>query len=129
MMKFDHAALQVQNMDRAIAFYTEKLSFKLDHRAINEEEQEEYAFITAGDVRIELIQDLTNEYQLPVLKKPFCPHLCVEVDNMEDAGRMLEKKEIPIVRGPLKIEHEETWVYFSDPDHNVLEFIQWYNKK
>ncbi|RKR82017.1 methylmalonyl-CoA epimerase [Mucilaginibacter gracilis] len=128
-MKFDHAALQVQNMDRAIAFYTEKLGFTLNHRAINQEEQEEYAFISAGNVRIELIQDLTNDYTLPILKKPFCPHLCVEVEDLEVAVRDLEAMEIPILRGPLEIENEETWVYFSDPDHNVLEFIQWYNKK
>jgi len=128
-MKFDHAALQVQNMDRAIAFYTEKLGFTLNHRAINQEEQEEYAFISAGDVRIELIQDLTNDYTLPILKKTFCPHLCVEVEDLEVAVRDLEAMEIPILRGPLEIENEETWVYFSDPDHNVLEFIQWYNKK
>ncbi|EHQ24815.1 VOC family protein [Mucilaginibacter paludis] len=129
MMKFDHAALQVQNMDRAIAFYTEKLGFTLNNRAINQEEQEEYAFISAGNVRIELIQDLTNDYTLPILKKPFCPHLCVEVEDLEVAVRDLEAMEIPILRGPLEIENEETWVYFSDPDHNVLEFIQWYNKK
>lgn len=128
-MKFDHAALQVQNMDRAIAFYTEKLGFTLNNRAINQEEQEEYAFISAGNVRIELIQDLTNDYTLPILKKPFCPHLCVEVEDLEVAVRDLEAMEIPILRGPLEIENEETWVYFSDPDHNVLEFIQWYNKK
>ena len=26
-----------------------------------------------------------------------------------------------------EIEGEETWVYFADPDGNVLEYIQWYN--
>ncbi len=26
------------------------------------------------------------------------------------------------------IEGEETWVYLTDPDQNVLEFIQWLNK-
>jgi hypothetical protein len=29
----------------------------------------------------------------------------------------------------LAIEGEETWVYFADPDNNVLEYIQWYKKK
>ena len=128
-MKFDHAALQVQDMDRAIAFYTEKLAFTLNYRAINQEEQEEYAFISAGNVRIELIKDLGDDYTLPILKKPFCPHLCIEVEDLDASVRKLEEMEIPILRGPLKIENEETWVYFSDPDHNVLEFIQWYNRK
>jgi len=128
-MKLDHAALQVRDMDRAIAFYTEKLGFGLNHRAINEEEQEEYAFISAGDVRIELIKDLTNHYEPGPLQKPYCPHLCMEVDDMKAALASLELMNIQILRGPLTIENEETWVYFSDPDHNVLEYIQWYNKK
>lgn len=128
-MKLDHAALQVKNMDGAIAFYTEKLGFGLNHRAINEDEQEEYAFISSGDVRIELIKDLTNNYEPGPLKKPYCPHLCMEVDDMKAALTSLELMNIQILRGPLTIENEETWVYFSDPDHNVLEYIQWYNKK
>jgi lactoylglutathione lyase len=36
---------------------------------------------------------------------------------------------VPILRGPLEIPGEETWVYFADPDNNVLEYIQWYQKK
>lgn len=31
---------------------------------------------------------------------------------------------IKIVHGPLLIEKEATWVYFVDPDNNVLEYIQ-----
>ena len=42
----DHCGFQVKNLDTAIKFYTEKLSFQLDYRAINEEEQEEYAFLS-----------------------------------------------------------------------------------
>lgn len=128
-MKFDHAALQVKNMDAAIAFYTEKLGFSLNHRAINDEEQEEYAFITAGDVRIELIMDLVNNFELRPLNKPYCPHLCMEVQDMNAALDGLKAMQINILKGPLKIDGEETWVYFSDPDNNVLEYIQWYNKK
>lgn len=128
-MKFDHAALQVKNMDDAIAFYTGKLGFSLNHRAINDEEQEEYAFISAGDVRIELIVDLVNNFELRPLKKPYCPHLCMEVADMNTALDGLKAMNINILKGPLKIEGEETWVYFSDPDNNVLEYIQWYNKK
>ena len=41
----------------------------------------------------------------------------------------LRAHQILIVKGPLRIEHEETWVYFADPDHNILEYIQWFNKK
>ena len=128
-MKADHYGFQVKHMDKAIAFYTEKLGFQLDYRAINQEEQEEYAFLSLGTARLELIQDLVNEYVLPEVKKPFCPHYCLEVSDMEASLTDLKTKGIPIVKGPLLIEKEETWVYFTDPDNNILEYIQWFNKK
>ncbi len=125
----DHCGFQVKDMDKAIRFYTEKLSFALDFRTINQEEQEEYAFVSLGEARLELIQDLVNEYQIQEIKKPYCPHFCIEVQDMEIALKELKAKGVTIVKGPLKIENEETWVYFSDEDNNVLEYIQWYNKK
>lgn len=125
----DHCGFQVKDMDKAILFYTGKLSFTLDFRSINEDEQEEYAFVSLGEARLELIQDMQNEYQIQEIKKPYCPHFCIEVQDMEIALRELKAKGVNIVKGPLKIENEETWVYFSDEDNNVLEYIQWYNKK
>jgi len=125
----DHCGFQVKNLDTAIKFYTEKLSFRLDYRAINKEEQEEYAFLSLGKARLELIRDLVNEYSPPAIKKPYCPHFCIEIDDMEKAFSNLEEMNIRIVKGPLKIDNEETWVYFADEDNNVLEYIQWFNKK
>lgn len=128
-MQMDHCGFQVKNLDSAIEFYTEKLLFKLDYRAVNEKEQEEYAFLSLGKARVELIQDLLNEYDIPAIKKPYCPHFCIEIDDMEKALADLKARDIKIIKGPLTIENEETWVYFADPDNNVLEFIQWFNKK
>ena len=125
----DHCGFQVRNMDDAIRFYTEKLLFQLDFRGINTEENEEYAFLSLGKARLELIQDLANEYETPEIKKPFCPHFCIEINDMEKAVIELKTKDIRILKGPLKIENEETWVYFADKDNNVLEYIQWFNKK
>jgi len=48
---------------------------------------------------------------------------------MKQSVETLKKNNIYIIRGPLEIKDEETWVYFSDPDNNVLEYIQWYRKK
>lgn len=126
---FDHMAFQVSNMDAAIKWYMEILNFEFLFRGTNEDEKEEYAFLKYGNSRLELIQDLVTPYVKPEVKKPFCPHLCLEIENMESALKLLEKHKLPIVRGPLEIKNEETWVYFTDPDNNILEFIEWYNKK
>ena len=128
-MSFDHVAFQVSDMDSSISFYTQKLGFKLNFRSTNEEEQEEYAFLEYGNARLELIKNLKEEYQKPEIKKPYCPHLCLEIENMKQSIKILKKNNVHIIRGPLEIKDEETWVYFSDPDNNVLEYIQWYRKK
>ena len=98
-------------------------------KVFSEEEKEEYAFLKYGESRLELIQDLVTPYEIPIIKKPFCPHVCLEVESMELALKILKHHDLNIVRGPLEIAGEETWVYFADPDHNILEFIQWYTKK
>jgi len=126
---FDHNAFQVSDMDAAIKWYRNILGFKFLFRGTNEEEKEQYAFLKYDQSRLELIQDLVNPYEKPIIKKPFCPHLCLEVENMTAALKTLNDNNLATVRGPLEIKGEETWVYFADPDHNILEFIQWYNKK
>ena len=128
-MNFDHVAFQVSDMDSSIDFYTQKLGFKLNFRSVNKEEQEEYAFLEYGDVRLELIRDLTGEYRKPEIRKPYCPHFCLEVKDMKSSVDQLKNQNINIIGKPFEIKDEETWVYFSDPDNNILEYIQWYKKK
>ena len=128
-MKFDHAAFQVSDIKRSIDFYVNKLGFKLLFSEVNKEEQEAFAFLVNGDARIELIQDLAEPYKIPAVKRPYCPHFCLETKDMNQTVKMLKGNNINIIRGPLEIKEEETWIYFSDPDNNVLEFIQWFHKK
>ncbi|MBU3183273.1 VOC family protein [Clostridium estertheticum] len=109
--------------------YTKKLGFKFNFRSINEAEKEEYAFLELENARIELIQDLKITYQKLEIRKPYCPHFCIEVLDMGVAVEMLKKYNMNILRGPLEVAGEETWVYFSDLDNNILEYIQWYKKK
>jgi lactoylglutathione lyase len=39
--------------------------------------------------------------------------------------KMIHDHSIPIVKGPLQIEGKVTWLYVTDPDNNVIEFVQW----
>jgi catechol 2,3-dioxygenase-like lactoylglutathione lyase family enzyme len=127
MPKLDHIALEVSNLDRAIEFYTEKLGFILKSKSTNEEQQEDYCFLKSEGTSLELISDLKKSYsEEHKIQRPYCPHICFETDDMEKTINELRAKNIEIIRGPLEIAGEETWVYFSDPDGNVLEYIEWY---
>ena len=127
MPKLDHIALEVSSLDRAIEFYTEHLGFALKSRATNEEQQEEYCFLESEGTCVELISDLQKTYaERRTFERPYCPHICFATDDMDKTLLELHARDIEIIRGPFEIPGEETWVYFADPDGNVLEYIQWY---
>ena len=127
MPKLDHIAIEVSNIDRAIEFYADKMGFILDSRAVNKDQQEEYCFLKSDGTNLELISDLKKSYnKKQKIQKPYCPHIGFVTDDMDRTIKELQTKNIEIIQGPLEIAGEETWVYFSDPDGNVLEYIQWY---
>lgn len=105
-MNADHGGFQVRSLDAAITFYTEKQGFHLDFRAVNEAEQEAYAFVSLGMARLELIQDLVHDYVIPPVKKAISPHYCLEVSDLARAITDLNANGIPVVKGPLLIENE-----------------------
>lgn len=129
MTYYDHTAFQVSNMFDSIEFYVKKLGFTLLSYEVNAEEQEAFAFLTLGDLRLELIQDMKDKFTRPTVKPPYCPHLAIETVDMAQAVEHLKAGMVAIVRGPLEIEGEATWLYLCDPDNNILEYIQWYRKK
>ena len=127
MAKLDHIALEVSNIDRAVEFYTDRMGFNLISRATNEDQQEEYCFLESDGTNLELISDLKKSYsEKQKIQRPYCPHICFVTDDMDKTIMELRAKNIEIIRGPLEISGEEIWVYFADPDGNVLEYIQWY---
>jgi catechol 2,3-dioxygenase-like lactoylglutathione lyase family enzyme len=130
MTFYDHTAFQVSNIDDSIKFYVRKLGFTLLSHAVDTQEQEAFAFLTLGDLRLELIQDMKDtSFTRPTVKPPYCPHLAIETADMAQAVEHLKAGMVAIVRGPLEIEGEATWLYLCDPDNNILEYIQWYRKK
>ena len=126
MPKLDHIAIEVSDTDAAIAFYRDRLGFKLLSRAVNEAEHEEYSFMESDGTRLELLRDRKKVNRVvPPPAPPYCPHICFQTNDMQRTLSELQARGIPILRGPLEVPGEETWVYFTDPDNNVLEYIQW----
>lgn len=128
-MRLDHVAVEVADLDAAIRFYVEQLGFVETWRHRNDEEAEECAFLDLGDFRLELLAQLEEgKFQRPEIKPPYCPHIALAVDDIDASIAQLDKLGIPILRGPLIVEGEVRWLYFADPDNNVIEFVQWLNR-
>jgi catechol 2,3-dioxygenase-like lactoylglutathione lyase family enzyme len=126
MEKIDHIAFQVGGLDESIQFYVDTLGFRLLSRSRDNDSNRENAFLALEDMILELVQDYVDrEHDRPEIQRPFCPHLAIEVEDIGKSALNLRKLGVNILCGPLAIPGEEAWLYFTDPDNNVLEYIQW----
>lgn len=128
-MAYDHGAFRVRNLEDAIRFYTDQLGFRFLFFVDAEQFGEKGAFLEYNGARLELIETVGVSYQPSKPERPYCPHLCFEAEDMDAVLDRLREHNIPILDGPNEIPGSERWVYFTDPDQNVLEYIVWLNKE
>ncbi len=125
----DHVIFQVGDLDEAIPFYVDKLGFRLISRGTNKSKGVEQVFLSREDLNLELEQDMAEtDFIKPEVNRPFCPNLVIEVPDIIRAASNLRKQGVKILCGPLVLKGEEAWMYFTDPDNNILEYIQWFRK-
>ena len=130
--KIDHAAIRVPDFDTAIAWYTEKLDFRL-------QKQVSFAGLTfaflspAGDdgFVFELLagpgadsrpsyKDLRDSYKLAGWH-----HVCFRVESVDSAIEQLRARTVTIVSEPHDVVPMGLRVaFFADPWGNLFEFTQ-----
>jgi lactoylglutathione lyase len=128
MVKIDHMAFEVSDMDKSIQFYTETLGLRLLFRQVNTDVQEDYALLALEGGNLELIQRLDGPFEKPEIRPHSCPHLALVSEDMAETLKMIEENHLTVVQGLREVEGEEKWIYISDPDNNVIEYIQWLKK-
>ena len=87
-MKIHHVGVAVDDLDAAIQLYTTIFGAELTHRASNEKDGLEAAFLRAGDAEVELLKPLRED--TPVGKflakrGPGLHHIAVAVPDIEQA--------------------------------------------
>jgi len=126
-MKIDHFAFEVSNLEASIQFYVDKLGFKLLGAYKDEKEHEKFALLEMDAAKIELLQPL-DEHNQPVPFAPIearshhCPHLAIQTDDFDRTLQQLAAWGLEIAHGPLEIPGVARWLYFHDPDGNVIEY-------
>ena len=128
-MKIDHFAFEVSDLDASLKFYVDKLGFKLETTFMDLQEHETLAVVETAGGKLELIQvlDENNQpqrFEPVVVRKHFCPHLALQVDDIEKTLANVKRQDVALVRGPLEISSIVKWFYVCDPDQNVIEFFQ-----
>jgi lactoylglutathione lyase len=129
IMKNDHTAFQVADLDAAIRFYTETLGLRLLSQSVDAEHQEAFAFLELEGGNLELLQKLGKTFTPRPIEPPYCPHLALETDDVDRMVANARQRRIHIIAGPFETPGEAKWVYMSDPDDNVIEFVEWLKKE
>jgi lactoylglutathione lyase len=126
----DHFAFGVSDLDASIEFYTRKIGLKLLFKESDDNHHEAFAFLELNGRNLELLQSLDeNNQPVPRIKQeivePYCPHLAIGTDDLDGVLSSMKEKQVPVIKGPLEIPGKVRWVYFADPDNNILEFVEW----
>lgn len=117
-VKIGHIRLKVNDLERAVQFFTRFLHMKQVERA-----GDEYAFLSGGDPHHELaLRRISGDARAP--RPPDAPgfdHVAFEVPSKREFARSyLELSEAGIAARP--IDNGISWsLYFSDPEGNQLE--------
>jgi catechol 2,3-dioxygenase-like lactoylglutathione lyase family enzyme len=130
MLHLDHVALRVSDLDASIRFYSERLNLTLMFKEVDREHHEAFAFLELNGGNLELLQLLDGDnrplpYSSTVPEPPYCPHIAIGVSDVNEMIDNLTKSGTKLLKGPLEIPGKVRWCYFSDPDNNVIEFVEW----
>ena len=129
-MKIDHFAYEVSDLGASIRFYVEKLGFRIQlDKIVDDKEHEAFPILEMEGGKLELIQALSEtngskSFEPLTVRSHACPHLALQVEDIDRAQAMLAAEGIPILHGPLEVPGVAKWLYFCDPDCNVIEFCQ-----
>jgi glyoxylase I family protein len=131
--KFEHAAIRVPDFEMAVAWYAEKLDFRLAKSSVLNEKT--YGFLIAPAIdagfSIELIagpgaeirpayQDLGSSLRLSGLH-----HLAFRVNSVDETIIELRRRGVTIVNEPHDVPKLSLRVaFFADPWGNLFEVIE-----
>ncbi len=97
--KISHIGIAVKDLDEAAKFY-EKMGLKVDSTEVVESQKVKVAFITVGDVRIELLSATSEDS--PIAKYiekrgEGIQHLALSVDDLPKELEEAEKKGLQLI--------------------------------
>jgi catechol 2,3-dioxygenase-like lactoylglutathione lyase family enzyme len=131
--KFDHTAIRVPDFDRAVAWYVQKLDFRLMKSVPLGEKM--YGFLSVPAIETGLIIELvagpgaehrpTYEDLATSLTLSGLHHFAFRVDSADDAIAELKRRDVTIVSEPHDVPKLGLRLaFFADPWGNLFEVIQ-----
>ena len=106
-------ALVSDDIEGAVQFYTRTLGLVEIERFHNEDD-EDFVFLQAGDIILELMPQKTMEAEVGF------HHISFKVDSVDDSARELEDKGVDIAVAPLDAEGTDIRLSFFNGPNDVL---------
>ena len=129
MIKLDHVAVEVSNLEAAIDFYEQKIGLKFLFKKVDKDQGEAFAYLEMEGGRLELLQSLRLKKIRATENQTFCPHIAFASNDIYATEQQLRKKQVLILKEPMEFAGTVRWLYAADLDGNVLEFVQWLKQK
>lgn len=125
-----HVALTVNNIDESIKWYESKLGFSTSFR--RDKNGMDLAILELEDVRIELFNFEDQTKPLPKFNKDLMQdlhmvgtkHLCLQVDDLEEAITKLKEKGVEFVTEIDTAAFGGRYIFFKDCNDILIELYQ-----
>ena len=100
ILRIDHIAIVVPEIDEALEFWQTALGLSLEHREEVPEQETAVAMLPVGESEVELVQPTTETSGMAkymAKRGPGLHHVCFEVDDIEETLAELEAKGIHLI--------------------------------
>jgi methylmalonyl-CoA/ethylmalonyl-CoA epimerase len=100
LIRLNHVAVLVEDLDEALQFWQDKLGLSLDHIETVSSMEVKIAFLPLGESEIELVQPITDTSGLAkYLQKrgPGLHHICIEVEDIKTKLDQLREQEVRLI--------------------------------
>ncbi len=100
IIKLNHVAIAVGDVDSALTFWQAALGLKVDHVEDVPSQKSEVVFIPVGESEVELVHPTSEDSGLARFvteKGGGMHHLCLEVDNIDEMLNDLKEKGIRLI--------------------------------
>jgi lactoylglutathione lyase len=121
-MRFLHTMLRVQDLDKAVDFFTNKLGLRELRRHDNQSGRFTLVFIGTGSPGDPAEIELTHNWDeaVPYPTGRFFGHLAFEVPNIYDTCSRLQAAGVDILRPP----RDGRMAFVKSPDGHSVELLQ-----
>jgi methylmalonyl-CoA epimerase len=99
-MKIDHIGIVVRDIQQALRVYEAALGLQLMEVTEVPDQQVRVAFLPLGESNLELVQPTSDDTGIArylAKRGEGIHHLCVEVDDIEDALAQIKDHDVPLI--------------------------------